>query len=174
MKGMCKGKESAMAGPAKGSITIDTLESELDSLINNDRYFGSISEDLRKLVHKVFFVHARLESELGMRILYKIFEEQLDALQGHGYCLTETMSELTRKLTYTGKLTMVRGFKDGAPNRVLDKINSIRNDLGHPIERKWKDKYKSKVSKVEILQLLIDGMKAMNKYMAKIREESGI
>jgi hypothetical protein len=50
-------------------MTADTLEHELDGLIGNDSYFGSISEDLKKLVHKVFFIHTRLERELGMRIL---------------------------------------------------------------------------------------------------------
>jgi len=35
-----------MAEAAKGSVTIDMLEAELDSLIDNDRYFGSIPEDL--------------------------------------------------------------------------------------------------------------------------------
>jgi hypothetical protein len=163
-----------MAGAGKGSITAETLKTELENLINNDRYFGSISEDLRKLVHQVFFVHARLESELGMRILYKLFEEQMGALQGYGYSLTETMAELTRRLTYTGKLTMVRGFKDGAPHGLLEKINNIRNDFGHPIERKWKDKYKSKASKLEIIQLLIDSIRSMDKYMEKVRKESGI
>ena len=104
-----------MAGISKGSITTNTLEPELDRLMNSDSYFGSVSEDLRKLVHRVFFVHTRLESELGMRIIYKLFEEQLGALQGHGYCLTETMGKLIDKLTYTEKLTMVKGFKDGVP-----------------------------------------------------------
>ncbi len=163
-----------MAGTSKGSITIDTLEAELDRLINSDRYFGSISEDLRKLVHRVFFVHTRLESELGMRIIYKLFEEQLGALQGLGYCLTETMGKLTDKLTYTEKLTMVRGFKDGVPHKALEKINDIRNDFGHPIERKWKNKYNGKASKAEVFQSLIHGIKVMNEYMEKARRESGI
>jgi hypothetical protein len=165
---------SAMAETGKVSTTIDTLESELDNLINNDRFFGTIPEDYRKLVHKVFFVHAMLEHELAMRILYKLFEEQLLALKNTEYCLTETMVELTRKLTYTERLTMVKGFKDGAPHSVLEKINSIRNDFGHPIERRWKDKYGSNASRMEVLQLLIVGIKSMNNYMAKVREKSGI
>jgi hypothetical protein len=166
--------ESAMVEAGKGRITFDRLESELDNLINNDEYFGSIAEDIRKLVHKVFFVHARLEHELGMRILYKLFEEQLSALDKTEYCVTDTITELTRKLTYTERLSMVKGFKDGAPHSVLEKINSIRNDFGHPIERKWKDKYRSEANKMEVLQLLIVGIKAMNNYMANVRGKSGI
>lgn len=162
-----------MAGTSKGSITIDTLEPEIDRLINSDHYFGSISEDLRKLVHRVFFVHTRLESELGMRIVYKLFEEQIGDFQGRGYCLTETMGELIDKLTYTEKLTMVRGFKDRAPHKPLEKINDIRNDFGHPIERNWKNKYNSKASKAEVLQLLIHGIEVMNEYMEKVRRELG-
>jgi hypothetical protein len=165
--------ESAMAEAGKDRITLETLASELDNLIKNDSYFGSIPEDVRKLVHKVFFVHARLERELGMRILYKLFEEQLSVLDKTGYCVTDTVTELTRKLTYTERLTMVKGFKDGAPHSVLEKINSIRNDFGHPIERKWKDKYSSEANRMEVLQLLIVGIKAMNNYMAKVREKSG-
>ena len=46
-----------------------------------------------------------------MRIIYELFKEQLEAHQGTGYCLTETMSELIRKLSYTEKLTMVKGLK---------------------------------------------------------------
>ena len=66
-----------MARTAKGGLSIDTLESELESLIHNSTYFSSVSEDLRKLVHQVFFVHAILEGQLGMRIIYKLFEEQI-------------------------------------------------------------------------------------------------
>jgi hypothetical protein len=145
-----------MARIAKGSLTIDTLEPELDSLINNSRYFGSIPEDLRKLAHKVFFAHAILEGQLGMRILHELFKEQMSVLRDEGYCMTETMNKLIRKLTYAQMLTMVRGFKDGAPCGSLEKINSIRNGLGYPISRGWKAKYSSKSSKVEVLQLLIE------------------
>ena len=162
-----------MAEAGKDRITLETLASELDNLIKNDSYFGSIPEDVRKLVHKVFFVHARLERELGMRILYKLFEEQLSVLDKTGHCVTDTITELTRKLTYTERLTMVKGFKDGAPHSVLEKINSIRNDFSHPIERKWKDKYSSEANRMEVLQLLIVGIKAMNNYLANVREKSG-
>jgi len=79
-------------------------------------------------------VHARLESQLGMRIIYKLREEQIEALKDR-YLLSETMRDLAWKLTYTAKLAMVRGFKDGAPYGVLDKINNIKNDFGHPIQR---------------------------------------
>jgi hypothetical protein len=161
-------------GDSKDRISVDLLESELDNLINSDRYFGSISEDIQKLAHKVFFVHARLESELGMRILYKLLDEQLSANQNTGCCATETMGELIRKLTYIERLNMVRTFKDGAPYSVLEKINSIRNDFGHPIERKWKDKYKNRKSKIEVLQLLVVGIKVMDDYMVKVRERSGV
>ncbi|MBD0328384.1 MAG: hypothetical protein ICV68_18360, partial [Pyrinomonadaceae bacterium] len=130
--------------------------------------------DLRKLAHKVFFVHAILEGQLGMRIIYKIFEEQMSTLRGEGHCMTETMYEMTRKLTYTQMLTMVREFKDGAPCGNLEKINSIRNDFGHPISRGWKAKYSNKASQVEVLQLLIVGVKAMEEYMEKVWRESGI
>jgi hypothetical protein len=163
-----------MARIAKGGLTVETLEPELDSLINSTRYFGSIPEDVRKLVHKVFFVHEILEEQLAMRILYKIFEEQVSMLRDEGYCMTETMCELTRKLTYTQMLIMVRGFKDGAPCRSLEKINSIRNDFAHPVLRGWKAKYSSKSSKLEVLQLLIVGIKTMEEYMEKVRRESGI
>jgi Arc/MetJ-type ribon-helix-helix transcriptional regulator len=158
---------------SKVRLSIGSLESELDSLIDNDKYFGSISEEVRKLVHKVFFVHARLESELGMRILYKLLDEQLSANQNTSCCLTETMSVLISKLTYMERLNMVRGFKDEVPYSVLEKINSIRNDFGHPIERKWKDKYKSEKHRLEVLQVLVIGIKAMDNYMEKVKEESG-
>jgi Arc/MetJ-type ribon-helix-helix transcriptional regulator len=158
---------------SKAGVSVDLLESELDNLIGNDKYFGSISEDIRKLVHKVLFVHARLESELGMRIVYKLFEEQLSIPENTTCCLTETMSELIRKLTYTERLSMVRGYKDGAPYSILEKINSIRSDFGHPIERKWKDKYRSEKNKTEVLNLLIVGLKVMHSYMEKVKGKSG-
>ena len=158
---------------SKAGVSVDLLESELDNLIGNDKYFGSISEDIRKLVYKVLFVHARLESELGMRIVYKLFEEQLSIPENTTCCLTETMSELIRKLTYTERLSMVRGYKDDAPYSILEKINSIRNDFGHPIERKWKDKYRSEKNKTEVLNLLIVGLKVMNSYMEKVKGKSG-
>jgi hypothetical protein len=50
-------------GESKVGISIDLLESELNNLINNDKYFGTIPEDIKILVHKVLFVHARLESD---------------------------------------------------------------------------------------------------------------
>jgi hypothetical protein len=83
-------------------------------------------------------------------------------------------AELIRKLTYTERSTMVGAFKDGAPYQILDKINRIRNDFGHHIERKWKDKYRNKTSQAEVLQLLIDGIKSMEVYMEKARKESGL
>ena len=167
-------KETEMARYAKKMLTIDALEHELDRLIDNNKCFGSISEDLRKLVHQVFFVHAILEGQLGMRILYRLFEEQLKSFQGQGYYLTEMTGELIRKLTYTEKLAMIREFKDGAPCGTLEKINTIRNDFGHPLSRGWGDKYSSKASKVEVLQLLIVGIKGTEEYMEKVRRESGI
>jgi hypothetical protein len=157
---------------SKDGTSVDLLESELDNLIKNDSYFESISEEIRKLVHKVFFVHARLESELGMRILFKLLDEQLSANQNTSCCVTETMGELIRKLTYIERLNMVREFKDGVPYNVLEKINRIRNDFGHPIERKWKDKYKNKKSIIEVLQLLVVGIKVMDSYMEKVKEKS--
>jgi hypothetical protein len=169
-----KGKEATMARTAKGGLSIDTLESELESLIHNSTYFSSVSEDLRKLVHQVFFVHAILEGQLGMRIIYKLFEEQMSARRDEGYGMTETMYDLTRKLTYTQMLTMVRGFNDGAPCGNLEKIHSIRNAFAHPVSRGWKAKYSRKASRVEILQLLVVGIKAMEEYMEKVRRESGI
>jgi hypothetical protein len=167
-------KESAMAKIGKGRLTIDVLEPELDSLITSTRYFESISEELRKLVHKVFFIHAVLEGQLGMRIIYKLCEEQMKGSRGEGYCLTETMNEITRKLTYTQMLSMVREFNDGAPCGTLEKIHSVRNDFWHPGFHGWKDKYNNKASRVEILQLLIVGIKAMEEYMEKVRREAGM
>jgi hypothetical protein len=169
-----KGKEATMARTAKGGLSIDTLESELESLIHTSQYFSSISEDLRKLAHQVFFVHAILEGQLGMRIIYKLFAEQMSARRSEGYGLTETMYDLTRKLTYTQMVTMVRGFNDSAPCGNLEKIHSIRNDFAHPVSRGWKAKYSRKASRVEILQLLVVGIKAMEEYMEKVRRESGI
>jgi hypothetical protein len=163
-----------MARIPKGNFTIDKLEFELDNFINTSKYFGSISEDVRKLVHKVFFVHAILEGQLRMRLMYKLFEEQMSALRGEEYCMTDTVCELTKKLTYTQMLIMVRGFKDGAPCGTLEKINSIRNDFGHPVSRGWKAKSSSKASQVEVLQLLIVGLNAMEEYMEKVRTESRI
>ncbi len=163
-----------MAKTDKGKLTVDLLEPELDSLISSNKYFGSISEDLRKLIHKVFFVHTMLEGQLGMRIIYKFCEEQMKGSGGEGYYLTETMNEITRKLTYTQMLTMVREFKDSAPCGSLEKINSIRNDFWHPVSSGWKDKYSTKESRVEVLQLLIVGIKAMEEYMEKVRREAGI
>ncbi len=163
-----------MARITKGNLTVDKLEAELENLIHNSNSFGSISEEVRNLGHKVFFVHALLEGLLGMRLMYKLFEEQMSVLRGEGYCMTETMCELTKKLTYTQMLTMVRGFKDGAPCGNLEKINSIRNDFGHPVSRGWEAQYSSKASQVEVLQLLIVGLNAMEKYMEKVRTESGM
>jgi hypothetical protein len=162
-----------MARTTKGSLTIDTLEPELDRLINNSTYFRSVSEDLRNLAYKVFFVHEILERHLEMRILYKLFEEQLSIPGSESYCMTGTMHELIRKLMYTEMLTMVRGFKDGAPCGTLEKINSIRNDLWNPLSNGWKDKYSSKARKIEVLQLLIVGMRAMEEYMEKMRRKLG-
>ena len=157
----------------KIGLTIGSVESELDDLIGNDTYFGSIPEEIRKLVYKVFFVHARLESELGLRMAYKLLDEQLSAGQNTSCCLTETMHVLISKLTYMERLNMVRGFKDSVPYSVLEKINSIRNDFGHPIERKWRDKYKSEKHRLEVFQLLVIGIKAMDNYMEKVKEASG-
>ena len=61
-----------------------------------------------------------------------------------------------------------------SPHKALEKINDIRNDFGHPIERKWKNKYNSEASKADVLQLLIHGIKVMDEYMEKVRRESGI
>jgi hypothetical protein len=58
-------------------------------------------------------------------------------------------------------LAMIREFKDGAPCGTLEKINTVRNDFGHPLARGWRDKYSSSGSKVEVLQLLIVGIKTM-------------
>jgi hypothetical protein len=113
-----------------------------------------------------------LESELGMRILFKLLDEQLLENQNTVCCLTETMSELIKKLTYTERLNMVRKFKDGVPYSVLEKVNKIRNDFGHPIEREWKDIYKSKKSKIEVLNILINSIKVMDSYMEKVKEKS--
>jgi hypothetical protein len=80
-----------MARTAKESLTIEVLEPELDRLIDNNTYFSSIPEDLRKLVHKVFFIHAILEGQLGMRIMYKLFEKQLSVPGSDSYCMTKIM-----------------------------------------------------------------------------------
>jgi hypothetical protein len=46
--------------------------------------------------------------------------------------------------------------------------------VGFKNEGKPRDKYSSKVSKVEVLQLLIVGIKGTEEYMEKVRRELGI
>jgi hypothetical protein len=158
----------------KGRLTIEMLEPDLDSLINGMKYFDAIPEDLRKLVHRVFFIHAILEGQLRMRVMYKFCEEQMKGSKGEWYGLTETMNEIIGKLTYTDVLTIVREFNDGAPCGTLEKINRIRNDFWHPVSRGWKAKYSSNTSRVEVLQLLRVGLKVMEEYMEKVRRKARI
>ena len=163
-----------MAKTDRRRLTIEMLEPDIDSLINKTKYFDAVSEDLMKLVHRVFFVHAILEGQLRMRVMYKFCEEQMKGSRGEWYGLTETMNGIIEKLTYTDMLTIVREFNDGAPCGTLEKINRIRNDFWHPVSRGWKAKYSSNTSRVEVLQLLRVGLKVMEEYMEKVRKKVGM
>jgi len=163
-----------MAKTDRSRLTIEMLEPDIDSLINKTKYFDAVSEDLMKLVHRVFFVHAILEGQLRMRVMYKFFEEQMKGSRDEWYGLTETMNGVIEKLTYTDMLTIVREFNDGAPCGTLEKINRIRNGFWHPASRGWKAQYSSNTSRVEVLQLLMVGLKVMEEYMEKVRKKVGM
>jgi hypothetical protein len=163
-----------MAKTDKTRLAIEVLEPELDRLLGSLTYFDSTSRELRKFVQRVFFVHAILEEHLRLRIICKLCEDHMKEPGGERYCLKETLHDIIKKLPYTDMVRIVREFNDGAPCGTLEKINRVRHEFGHLGSQGWKEKYHSKGSRVEVLQLLMVGLKVMEDYMGKVRREAGL
>jgi hypothetical protein len=172
--GHAREKGDTMAKPDNTRLALEVLEPELDRLLGSLTYFDSTSRELRKFVQRVFFVHAILEEHLRLRIIGKLCEDHVKEPAGERYGLQETMHDIINKLPYTDMLNIVREFNDGAPCGTLDKINRVRHEFGHPGSQGWKERYHSKGSRVEVLQLLMVGLKVMEDYMAKVRREAGL
>ncbi len=163
-----------MAKTDKTRLTIEVLEPELERILGSLTYFDATSRELRQFVQRVFFVHAILEEYLRLRIICKLCEDPTKEPGGEQYCLKEPMHDIIRKLPYPDMVSIVREFNDGAPCGTLEKINRIRHEFGHLGSQGWKEKYNSKGSRVEVLQLLMVGLKVMEDYLGKVRREAGL
>lgn len=149
---------------------IAELESEIDGYEDTDPAY--LSESIRQLRHRIFYVHFRVERSLEILIMRAIHGSHI------GKEVTEELHKqisnawlVMEELSFYKKLRLIRKMelfnKESSLPQLIERLNKLRNEFAHPEEFSLKKFVADAKLKLETLQLLADVMRELNVIFSK-------
>jgi len=148
---------------------IEKLEAIIDNWEDTDPEY--LPSNLRKLRHRIFFVHRVLERSVEILIIKKTSSPFADKISNEERLgLNRSILIILERVSFIRKIEILKDLGVETTKSLyknLLEVNKIRNEFAHPEAFALRD-YEDKEERWKILTLLVEAMEEFNKLFAAI------